>query len=166
MSKLIDLLLAEMEKEGVTTRKMLARIPEDKLDWRPHPKSMNIRSLAGHIAELPYWTTMTLTTDGLDFANNPYQTPSFNTTNDLLAIFDNSLKSGREHLANANENQFEEIWTLRNGDTVYSSDNKYEVIRMSFLQTVHHRAQLGVFLRLLDVPIPGSYGPSADETGF
>lgn len=155
-----------MDNEAATTRKMLERVPADKFEWQPHPKSMSVRRLATHVAELPSWVSMTLTTDGLDFANNPYDPEVINNTEDLLAYFDRSYKSGREQLANASEDQFEEIWTLRNGDTVYSTDTKYQVIRMSFCQTVHHRAQLGVFLRLLNIPIPGSYGPSADETNF
>jgi uncharacterized damage-inducible protein DinB len=166
MSKLIQLLLSEMDQEAATTRKMLERVPNDKYDWQPHPKSMTIRRLATHIAELPSWVTMTLTTNELDFSNNPYQQKAVTNTADLLSHFEESFKSGRSQLEKANENQFDEMWTLRNGDTIYSTSTKYEVIRMSFCQTVHHRAQLGVFLRLLDVPIPGSYGPSADETGF
>jgi uncharacterized damage-inducible protein DinB len=127
---------------------------------------MTLRQLASHVAELPGWVAMTLTTDELDFAANPYEFPSINNTADLINYFEKSYKSGREHLANATEDQFEEMWTLRNGDTIYSTEPKYEVIRMSFCQIVHHRAQLGVYLRLLNVPIPGSYGPSADETDF
>ncbi len=162
-SKLINLLLAEMDREAATTRKMLERVPEEKLDWQPHPKSMTLRQLASHVAELPGWVTMALTTDGLDFAANPYEYPPVNSTKELLSFFEKSLQSGQEHLANANEDQFEELWTLRNGDAIYFTEPKYEVIRTSFCQIVHHRAQLGVFLRLLNVPIPGSYGPSADE---
>lgn len=165
-SKLIQLLLEEMDREAVTTRKMLSRVPSDKFDWQPHPKSMTIRRLATHIAELPSWVTITLNTSELDFGANPYNPEVINTTEDLLKYFDRSYESGREHLANATEEQFEELWTLRNGDTIYSTEPKYEVIRMSFCQIVHHRAQLGVFLRLLNVPIPGSYGPSADEANF
>lgn len=165
-TKLISLLLAEMDREAVTTRKMLERVPEEKFDWQPHPKSMTLRQLASHVAELPGWVSMTLTTEELDFAANPYEYPKISNTKDLLAFFDKSFESGREELANATEDEFEELWTLRNGDTIYSTEPKYEVIRMSFCQTVHHRAQLGVFLRLLNVPIPGSYGPSADETNF
>src|SRR5689334_10844991 len=166
MSKLIQLLVKEMDQEAVTTRKMLSRVPQEKFGWQPHPKSMTLGRLAAHVAELPSWVAMTLNTDGLDFASNPYVNPPINTVDELLAFFDESFKTGREQLAAADEKQFDELWTLRNGDTVYSTSSKYEVIRMSFHQTVHHRAQLGVFLRLLDIPIPGSYGPSADEAGF
>jgi uncharacterized damage-inducible protein DinB len=163
---IIPMLLKEMEQEAQTTRKMLERIPNDKYDWQPHEKSMTIRRLATHIAELPGWVTMTLTTNELDFANNPYKPRVINNTGELLELYEKSLKDGLAHLAVTNENELLKNWTLRNGDQIYSVSTKAEIVRMSFCQIVHHRAQLGVFLRLLNVPIPGSYGPSADETGF
>jgi len=163
---IIPMLLKEMEQEAQTTRKMLGRIPEDKYEWQPHEKSMTVRRLATHIAELPGWVKMTLTTDGLDFANNPYTPTVINNTAELLELYEKSLKDGGDHLAATNENELLKNWTLRNGDQIYSVSTKAEIIRMSFCQIVHHRAQLGVFLRLLNVPIPGSYGPSADETSF
>lgn len=163
---MIQMFLKELEQEALTTRKMLSRIPDDKYDWRPHPKSMNIRSLATHIAELPTWITLTLTTDELDFAGSPYTPVPINNTADLMAHFEKSLADGRTQLVDENEKHLNENWTLREGDTIYSVSTKMEVIRMTLSQIIHHRAQLGVFLRLLDVPIPGSYGPSADDAGF
>lgn len=162
--ELIQSLLKEMEKEAQTTRKMLSIIPTDKFDWQPHPKSMTIKRLATHIAELPSWVSMALTTDELDFSNNPYEPADIKDTPALLEYFERSLESGRSHLEKADIAQFDEPWTLRNGSEVYDVSPKGEVIRMSYSQIVHHRAQLGVFLRLLDIPIPGSYGPSADES--
>lgn len=159
----IKMYLKEMEDAAITTRKMLERIPNDKFDWQPHPKSMTIKRLATHIAELPSWITMALTTDELDFAANPYQPEDVNNTDELLAYFERSLQDGRSHLTEKYEDVLDKDWTLRNGDQVYSVEPKADVIRMSFNQIVHHRAQLGVCLRLLDIPIPGSYGPSADE---
>lgn len=159
----IKMFLKEMEETAVTTRKMLERIPTDKFDWQPHPKSMTVKRLATHIAELPSWVIMALTTDELDFANNPYQPVDVNTTEELLAYFEKSLQDGRSHLIEKYEEVLDNDWTLRNGKQVYSVEPKADVIRMSLNQTVHHRAQLGVYLRLLDIPIPGSYGPSADE---
>ncbi|RVU01261.1 DinB family protein [Mucilaginibacter limnophilus] len=161
--EIIPMLLKEMDAEAVTTRKMLSIVPTDKFDWKPHPKSMSIRELAGHIAELPGWVTMALTTNGLDFAANPYQLPEVHNTEDILAEFEKSFASGRAHLEKATEADLLPDWTLRNGDTIYDVSSKAEVIRTAFCQMVHHRAQLGVFLRLLNIPIPGSYGPSADE---
>jgi uncharacterized damage-inducible protein DinB len=160
---LLELLLKEQHQEARTTRKMLERVPDDKYDWRPHEKSMTIRQLATHIAELPSWVTLALTTEGLDFAQHPYKPENINTTAELLALFERSLADGSASLGQATEDQLWPTWTLRHGDKLLSSSSKYEVIRMSFSQIVHHRAQLGVYLRLLHIPIPGSYGPSADE---
>ena len=163
---MIQMLLKEMDKESITTRKMLACVPNDKYDWKPHEKSMTIRRLATHIAELPSWVTMTLTTDELYFASNPYKPEIVNTTSELLSYFERSLADGRAHLQKATDRELEPDWTLRNGAEIYSVESKGDVIRMSYCQIVHHRAQSGVFLRLLDVPIPGSYGPSADDMNF
>jgi len=152
-----------MEQEAQTTRKMLQRVPDDKYDWKPHEKSMTVRNLATHIAELPSWVAMVLTTDELDFAANPYEPVPVSNNTELLRYFEKSLADGRSHLEQANPSELEKPWTLRNGDQVYNTSSKAEVIRMSYCQIVHHRAQLGVYLRLLNIPIPGSYGPSADE---
>jgi uncharacterized damage-inducible protein DinB len=164
--ELIPLLQKEMEQEAVTTRKMLSRVPTDKLDWQPHPKSMTLRRLAAHVAELPGWVAMVLETEELDFQNNPYEPKEVQNTEEILNYFETSLKSGREALENADINRFGDEWVLRSGDQVLSRETKYEVIRMSYSQIIHHRAQLGVYLRLLDIPIPGSYGPSADDVSF
>lgn len=161
--KLITLLQDEMAQEAATTRKMLSCVPTEKLDWQPHPKSMKMKVLAAHIAELPAWVNMVLNTNELDFANNPYESKDVKNTEELLAFFEKSLKEGEQSLVATDEEEFWEEWTLRNGDQIYSTSSKYEVIRMSYSQIVHHRAQLGVYLRLLNIPIPGSYGPSADE---
>lgn len=159
----IEPLLKELEQEAQTTRKMLERVPTAYFDWQPHQKSMTVQRLATHIAELPGWVTMAVTTDGLDFANNPYKQESVGNTAELLEYFERSLADGREHLLAATEETLAEPWTLRNGNEVLHIASKGEIIRMAYCQIVHHRAQLGVFLRLLDIPIPGSYGPSADE---
>ena len=163
---IIQMLLKEFEQEALTTRKMLERVPNDKYDWKPHEKSMNIRSLATHIAELPTWVTLALTTTELDFATAPYNPPSINTTSDLLELFEKSVIDGRTSLTNAKEEDLQPSWTLRNGDKILSVMTKGELIKHSISQTIHHRAQLGVYLRLLNIPIPGSYGPSADEMEF
>jgi len=160
---IIELLLKEIEQEAQITRKFLSIIPNDKFDWQPHPKSMTIKRLATHIAELPSWITMGLTTDELDFANNPYQPEDINNTTGLLALFERSFVDGKAHLEATNETVLQQPWVLRSGDHVILSQTKYDTVRVSISQTIHHRAQLGVFLRLLDIPIPGSYGPSADE---
>jgi uncharacterized damage-inducible protein DinB len=160
---IIPMLLKEMEQEAQTTRKMLSRIPDDKFSWKPHEKSMSVKQLATHIAELPTWVSVTLTTSELDFAAQPYEPTDVNISTELLELFERSLAEGKAHLAKATEDDLLPTWTLRNGEEIYSESSKGEVIRMAFCQTVHHRAQLGVYLRLLNIPIPGSYGPSADE---
>jgi len=158
--------LKELNREAIATRKMLAVVPNDKYDWKPHPKSMNIRQLAGHIAELPSWIKMALNTDELDFAKAGYVAPDINDTKTLVGLFETHLAEGQEELGKAKEATLNEPWTLRNGEQIYSTEPKADVIRMTLSQIIHHRAQLGVFLRLLDVPIPGSYGPSADDASF
>ena len=155
-----------MDREAKTTRKMLERVPNDKYDWKPHEKSMTVRSLATHIAELPTWVKMVLTTPELDFAKEPYQPVPINNTEELVTYFDKALVEGKEQLSKAKEEDLLPVWTLRSGEEIYSVEPKADVIRMSYCQIVHHRAQLGVYLRLLNVPIPGSYGPSADEMNF
>ncbi|POY38303.1 damage-inducible protein DinB [Solitalea longa] len=162
----IEKLLKEMDAESKTTRKMLSRIPNDKYSWKPHEKSMTIEQLSTHIAELPTWVSMAVTTDELDFATAPYEPKKVSDTDDLLMLFEVSLADGKKHLENTSEEILDQNWTLRNGDQIYSTSTKEEVIRMTYCQIVHHRAQLGVYLRLLDIPIPGSYGPSADDQGF
>ena len=162
----IKSLLKELDQEAETTRKMLERVPTAYFTWRPHRKSMTIKQLATHIAELPGWVTMAVTTDGLDFANNPYKQEEVSNTEELLEYFERSLEDGRAHLAGTREEILDGTWTLRNGADVLHVATKGEIIRMTYCQIVHHRAQLGVFLRLLDIPIPGSYGPSADEHEF
>lgn len=154
----------DFEKEMVTTRKFLSIVPDGKYDWQPHPKSMTVRQLATHIAELPAWISMALNTEGLDFATTPYKPAVINDTQALMELFEKSVSDGRENLAKAKEEVLDQSWTLKDGDKIYSQDPKADVIRMALSQIIHHRAQLGVFLRLLNVPIPGSYGPSADES--
>lgn len=160
----IEAFTKELEKEAVVTRKMLSAIPTDKFGWKPHEKSMTIKRLATHIAELPSWIGMTFTTKELDFEKNPYKVEDVNTTEELLAYFGRVLEDGREQLKAGKEEALDELWTLRSGATIYSTEPKWEVLRMAMSQIIHHRAQLGVYLRLLDVKIPGSYGPSADES--
>ncbi|MCW3465111.1 DinB family protein [Chitinophaga nivalis] len=163
MSATIQALLNEMEEESITTRKMLQRVPQDRYDWQPHPKSMTILRLATHVAELPGWITMGLTTSELDFAKYDYKPEPLKDNEALLAFFETTLQTAQQQLAQAQENQLDEPWVLRNGDIIIRNYTKASVIRMIYSQIVHHRAQLGVYLRLLDIPIPGSYGPSADE---
>ena len=164
--KILEMLLKEMNQEAETTQKMLKQIPDDKYDWKPHAKSMTIRQLATHIAELPTWVKMILTSSELDFATNPYNPVAINSTSEVLTYARTCQEEGRTSLAEAKESQLNDTWALREGDVIYQKATKAEFIRITFSQIVHHRAQMGVYLRLLEIPIPGSYGPSADEKGF
>jgi uncharacterized damage-inducible protein DinB len=161
----IEFFRKQFIEEGETTRKMLSRVPDDKFDYKPHEKSMDMKVLVTHLADLPGWMHLVFTTDELDFAK-PYDQPQVNNGADLMAYFEKRYNDGLSALVPENEALLEKPWTLRNADQVYSSDPKIEVIRMAFSQQIHHRAQLGVYLRLLNIPIPGSYGPSADENNF
>jgi uncharacterized damage-inducible protein DinB len=156
----------ELERESLTTRKMLERVPSEKFDWKPHEKSMTLKQLATHVAEIPTWLNMVLTTSELDFGNNSYQPADVTDTAELVSFFERSLAEGKTALANANDEQLKDTWTMRSGEQIFACDPKDEVLRGCFCQVVHHRAQLGVYLRLLEVPIPGSYGPSADDQSF
>lgn len=161
--EIIPLLKKELEYEVDVARKMLALVPEDKFDWKPHPKSMAMKQLAIHIAELPGWITMGFNTTEIDFATMDYKpTPASNSA-DILSILERSTESGRSSLNNAKEEDLLPTWTMRNGEHIISVLTKYEVTRHALNQITHHRAQLGVYLRVLNIPIPGSYGPSADE---
>ncbi len=164
--EIIPLLLKEMDQEAQITRKFLKRVPIDQFSWKPHEKSMPLQNLVVHIAELPGWVDMGLNTDGIDFATTPYQPTPVSNSDELLALFEESLEKGKKALSQATEDDLLGTWTLRNGEQIISEMTKYEVTRHAFSQTTHHRAQLGVYLRLLDIPIPGSYGPSADEPSF
>ncbi len=163
---MIPVLLKEMDREIVITRKMLARIPDDKYDWKAHEKSMTIQRLSVHIAELPTWVTMALTTSELDFATTPYAPKDIKTTAELLAYAEECFAQGRDTLSKASESDLLKPWSLRNGEIIYFTDPVLDVIRLTFNQITHHRAQLGVNLRLLNIPIPGSYGPSADDASM
>ena len=163
---IIEILQAELEQEANTTRKFLSIVPEDKYDWKPHEKSMSLRQLAAHVAELPGWVSLTLNTDELDFAKNEYKPVVINNAKELLDYYESVYADAKARLATATVEELEQTWTLRSGDQIFSTGNRYDFIRVTYCQTVHHRAQLGVFLRLLNVPIPGSYGPSADDTSM
>ncbi|MBO9593862.1 MAG: DinB family protein [Niabella sp.] len=161
----LEILKKDFENEVLTTRKFLNIVPEDKWDWKPHPKSMSLMQLTTHIAELPGWPAMVFDTSELDFAAFPYQPTVVKNRKELLEIFEREVEKTGKYLSDpGNEKKLDDTWTLREGDTIYGVNPKLDVIRMSINQTIHHRAQLGVFLRLLDIPIPGSYGPSADES--
>jgi len=161
----IALIQKELENEALTTRKLLALVPAEKFDWKPHPKSMVMMNLATHIAELPTWVSMVLSTDELDFAVNEYKPTVVKDNKELIELFEKSLVDGLSLLDDSKEDLLAKTWTLRMGEQILTTGSKADMIRHALSQIIHHRAQLGVYLRLLDIPIPGSYGPSADEMG-
>lgn len=163
---IIEMFSKELEKEAGTTRKMLERIPDHRYSWQPHEKSMTVERLANHIAELPSWAGMALYSDGIDFADNPYRPTTINNTRELLKLHDKNIEQARQDLSNATDDLLPQKWVLREGEKIYEETTKGDTLRMAFSQIIHHRAQLGVYLRLLNVPIPGSYGPSADDESF
>lgn len=164
--EILPMLLKEFDSESTITRKFLERVPADKFSWKPHEKSMSLQSLTVHLAELPGWVNMAFNTDGIDFSAIKYKPTPVNSRDDLISVFTNAVKKGRDALTIAHEKDLLPIWTMRSGEHIHAKMTKYEVVRHSLNQTTHHRAQLGVYLRLLNIPIPGSYGPSADEMNF
>jgi len=158
-----DMLLPEFEMEIVTARQFLERVPVKDTAWKPHPKSTSLGALAVHVATLPWWTAVTLTTTELDLKSTPAP-PPLTTIDALLSYFDKNAAEGRAALAKAADADFAVPWTLRMGDQAIFTLPRAVVLRSyAFSHLVHHRAQLGVYLRLRDVPLPPSYGPTADS---
>ena len=160
-------LLPEFDQEMAATRRLLERVPDGISDWQPHPKSMKLGRLATHVAELPKWATHAIRLDELDIAPPgapPYRGNILPTTAEILALFDANVAEARAALAGASDAEFAKPWSFKVTGKTFWTKPKYEVYRGTALNhLMHHRAQLGVFLRLRDVPIPGTYGPSADE---
>jgi uncharacterized damage-inducible protein DinB len=161
---LCEPLAAELRQEAATTRRLLERVPEESFGWKPHEKSMALGRLAGHIAELPTLIAPALTQDELDFAAGNYQ--PFNPTSvaELLERFDRNVADAAGLLSGQTDERMQEPWRLRSGEQVLFELPRAAVVRtMALNHIVHHRGQLSVYLRLLDVPLPSIYGPSADE---
>jgi uncharacterized damage-inducible protein DinB len=161
-----DTLLAEFDHEMTSTRKVLERVVDDKLEWKPHPKSFSLGALATHVSNLPTWGTETLTKNEFDLTGNP-TTSALTSTASILAAFDRNVAATRAALAGKTDAELVAMWSLRrNGKTLFSMPRT--AVWRSFVMShlIHHRAQLTVYLRLLDVPVPSLYGPSADEPAF
>jgi len=160
-------LLAEFDMETASTRRTLERLPEDKLDWTPDPKSMSLGRLAAHVAEMPGWAAMTMNTDELDFAKGSYVPAVATSREQILKIADENAAAARAAIAAASDADFMKPWSLRQGDQIFFTMPKIAVIRgMVMNHTIHHRGQLTVYYRMNGVPVPALYGPSADEPGF
>lgn len=163
-------MLPEFDQEMANTRKTLERVPEGKFDWKPHPKSGSMVWLAGHVANLPSWINITFDQDSLDLEPGgvqPAPPAPPKSTAELLAMFDKNLAAARKSLAGVSDEHLMKPWTLLKNGKALLTLPRIAVLRGFILNhMIHHRAQLCVYLRLNDVPVPGLYGPSADEGAF
>src|SRR5256712_4008207 len=165
--KLSELFLPEFDQEMTTARKTLERIPEDKLSWKPHEKSMPLNRLAGHIAELAGWAVPLIEQESLDF--RPPGQPAFQPTiatsqKQVLEIFDKNREASRRSISRTGDEHLMKTWSLLSGGKTILSLPRFSVLRTFCINhIIHHRAQLGVYLRLNNIPVPSVYGPSADE---
>jgi uncharacterized damage-inducible protein DinB len=167
---LAQTILPEFDQEMKGVRRALERVPDDRLGWKPHPKSMTLGRLASHLAELPTWAVHSLKLDSLDIAPPGQPTPrgaSLGSRQEILALFDAKVAEARAAIAEAPDEAFGQPWSLlRGGQTIFTLP-RLAVLRSAVLNhMIHHRGQLTVFLRLNDVPVPSLYGPSADEPTF
>lgn len=160
------LAFSDLSHEFANTRKLLARIPFDGDDWAPHAKSFTVRKLATHVATLPWWGLSIVTAEFYDFAGPPAPRPPMPTTSDeLLRLWDHNIGELTTALDGASDQHLLQTWTLRRGDQVLQQMPRAAALRGWMLNhLIHHRGQLTVYLRLLDLPVPAMYGPSADES--
>ncbi|MGH9773929.1 MAG: DinB family protein [Candidatus Acidiferrales bacterium] len=165
-----DSLLPEFDHEIANTRKTLERVPENKFTWKPHPKSGSMIWLAGHIANLAGWAKETINLDSLDIAppgQPPVTQPEPKTRKELLELFERNAAAGRAAIAGVSDERLMKPWSLLAGGKNILTLPRVAVLRGFVMNhLIHHRAQLCVYLRLNDVPVPALYGPSADEQGF
>jgi len=160
-------LLAEFDQEMANTRKVLERIPEDKLDWRAHPKSNTIGWNANHVADLVNWLAQALTRPSLDVApvgGEPYPFPKLTSRRELLDLFDRNVAAARAAITALRDEEMVQMWTLlRAGQPIFTMPRAAVVRGVVLNHLIHHRAHLCVYLRLNGIPVPGMYGPSGDE---
>ncbi len=156
----------EIKFDAATTRKYIERLPEDKFDYAPHAKSMKLGILAGHLSEIPGWTKMTVEVDVMDFDPATYVPFQPKTRAEILAKLDEAVASALASLEGVSDEHLMKNWKMTMaGNTLFEMPRAAVLRNMIINHTVHHRAQLGVYLRMLDVPVPATYGPSADEQG-
>jgi uncharacterized damage-inducible protein DinB len=161
-----QMLLPEFEQEMANTRKILERIPDGHFDYKPHPKSMPLGRLASHVAEMPSWAAHTIEQELLDLqpGQQPYLASS---TKELLETFDKNVAQAKAKIAAVSDEELQKTWTMKFGGKEVLSMPRFSVLRTVVINhLIHHRAQLGVYLRLNEIEIPGMYGPSADEQKF
>ena len=164
-----EMLLPEFDHEVATARKFLERVPDDKFGWQPHTKSMTLGRLAAHVAEIPGWAKETMTLTDLNLA--PPGGPAFEpwipkSRAEILEKFEQNIAAGRKAIAESADDAYSVPWSLLMGEQTILTMPRISVLRTWVLNhVIHHRAQLGVYLRLLDIPVPSTYGPSADDPG-
>ena len=159
-----DAFIAELKHEAGLTKKILERVPLDKAEWKPHEKSMTLGRLATHIAENVKWISDIIHIDDFDFAARPFKSYTASSREELIKIFQDNLDTAIGDLSSMTDEDFNETWIVRAGEKVmYNTPKKVAIRGWAFSHQIHHRGQLSVYLRLLDVPVPGMYGPSADE---
>jgi len=162
-------ILPEFDQEMATTRRVLERVPEDKLEWKAHAKSNTIGWNAAHLAEIPGWVEGTINKDSLDFApvgSEPYRTPTFKSRQEILDFFDQNVATARKALETAKDEDMQQPWSLLfGGQTVFTMPRAAVIRSFVMNHLIHHRAILTVYYRLNDVPVPAIYGPSGDEQG-
>ncbi len=160
-------LLPEFDHEMATTRKMLERFPEDKVDWKPHETCMTLGRLAGHVAEIPAWTIPTIAQDKLELDPSTFTPSVLNSRSETLKKFDETVKAARATIAGASDEALVKPWSLVVGGKTVMTLPKAAVLR-SFVMShmIHHRGQLAAFYRIAGVPVPSIYGPSKDEQVF
>ena len=167
---LSQMLLSEFDQEMANTRKTLERVPDDKFDWKPHEKSTPMGGLATHLSNIPTWASHAVNRDSLDIApvgQPPLRATPLNTRAEILETFDKNVAAAREAIAGATDEHLLGPWTLQHGGRDVFTMPRAAVLRSFVIShTIHHRAQLGVYLRLNDIPVPSIYGPSADEGGL
>ncbi len=163
-------LLPEYDHEMANARKCLERVPEDKFDWKPHEKSMSLGDLATHMANLPSWTLLSIEQDSFDMAppgEDPPRVDSVDSLEGALAMFDKNISAGRAAIEGASDEHLLAPWALLHGGNEVFKMPRVAVLRSMIMNhMIHHRAQLGVYLRLNDVAVPSMYGPTADESGM
>ena len=162
----LPLLRKELMEEYETTKEFFDVYSEELNDYQPHEKSMKMMTLATHIAEIFGWPAFMMTTEKLDFAAGDYQQIFLNTKAELQQKFEEDYQKSKETLETITEDDLVGSWSINNGEQVIATFNKYEAIRHGLNQIAHHRAQLGVYYRLNNITLPGSYGPSADDGSF
>lgn len=158
--------IAEIQQEAAATKRLLAIVPWEKADYKPHEKSMTLKRLASHVAEISGWWKECLVQDELDFAKDSGKPKEHNSTEEMVAWHDELVQKAIAILQNTADEEFAKPWTMRQGEQIFFTLPKAVVVRTWCLNHMyHHRGQLTVYLRLLNIPLPGTYGPSADFLG-